>query len=60
MDWDELKETTMDPAHRVLLQVSAEEAAICDEIMSVLMGDDVAQRKDFIVRNAADVRFLDI
>ena len=60
MDWDELKDTTMDPAHRVLLQVSAEEAAICDEIMSVLMGDDVAQRKDFIVRNAADVRFLDI
>ena len=60
MDWDELKITTMDPSHRVLLQVSAEEAAICDEIMSVLMGDDVAQRKDFIVRNAADVRFLDI
>ena len=60
MDWDELKVTTMDPAHRVLLQVSAEEAAICDEIMAVLMGDDVAQRKDFIVRNAADVRFLDI
>ena len=60
MDWDELKDTTMDPAHRVLLQVSAEEAAICDEIMAVLMGDDVAQRKDFIVRNAADVRFLDI
>ena len=60
MDWDELKETTMDPAHRILLQVSAEEAAICDEIMAVLMGDDVSQRKDFIVRNAADVRFLDI
>ena len=60
MDWDELKLTTMDPVHRVLLQVSAEEAAICDEIMAVLMGDDVAQRKDFIVRNAADVRFLDI
>ncbi len=60
MDWDELKVTTMDPSHRALLQVSAEEAAICDEIMSVLMGDDVAQRKDFIVRNAADVRFLDI
>jgi DNA gyrase subunit B len=60
MDWDELKVTTMDPVHRVLLQVSAEEAAICDEIMAVLMGDDVAQRKDFIVRNAADVRFLDI
>ena len=60
MDWDELKETTMDPSHRILLQVSAEEAAICDEIMAVLMGDDVSQRKDFIVRNAADVRFLDI
>jgi len=60
MDWDELKETTMDPARRVLLQVSADEAAICDEVMAVLMGFDVPQRKDFIVRNAADVRFLDI
>jgi DNA gyrase subunit B len=60
MDWDELKETTMDPERRTLLQVTVEEAALADEIMSVLMGDDVESRKGFIQQNAKDVRFLDI
>jgi len=60
MDWDELQETTIDPARRTLLKVSAEEAAIADEVMSVLMGDDVELRKQFIQTNAKDVRFLDI
>lgn len=60
MDFDELGVTTMDPAHRTLLQISVEQAAIADEIMSILMGDDVELRKHFIQTNAKDVRFLDI
>ena len=60
MDADELRDTTMDPARRSLLQVAVEEAAIADEIMSVLMGDEVELRKSFIQQNAKDVRFLDI
>jgi DNA gyrase subunit B len=59
MDWEELKPTTMDAASRTLLQVEVEEAALADEIMSVLMGDDVDLRKNFIVTNARDVRNLD-
>jgi DNA gyrase subunit B len=60
MDFDELGRTTMAPATRTLLQVTVEEAAIADQVMSVLMGDDVEQRKHFITTNATDVRFLDI
>ena len=60
MDFEELSETTMDAELRTLLQVRIEEAALADEICSVLMGDNVEARKDFIIRNAKDVRFLDI
>ena len=60
MDFEELWETTMDPTRRTLLQVSVEQAAIADEVCSVLMGDDVESRRGFIQRNAKDVRFLDI
>jgi DNA gyrase subunit B len=60
MDWQELGETTMDPATRSLLQVSVEDAAIADEMFSQLMGDDVEARRSFIQHNAKDVRFLDI
>ena len=60
MDADELGDTTMDPALRTLLHVSVEQAAIADEVFSVLMGDDVESRKHFIQTNAKDVRFLDI
>ncbi len=60
MDFDELKETTMDPARRSLLQVSVEMLAIADEVFSTLMGEDVESRKRFIQTNAHDVRFLDI
>lgn len=60
MDADELGPTTMDPGQRTLLQVSVEQAAIADEVMSILMGDDVELRKHFIQTNAKDVRFLDI
>ena len=60
MDYHELWETTMDPEHRTLLQVTLDEAAAADEIFSVLMGEDVESRRSFIQRNAKDVRFLDI
>ncbi|MHB1929027.1 MAG: DNA gyrase/topoisomerase IV subunit B [Acidimicrobiales bacterium] len=60
MNYDDLGFTTMDPATRTLLQVSVEEAAKADEVMSILMGDDVEERKRFIQTNAKDVRFLDI
>ena len=46
MDWQELGETTMNPATRTLLQVSVEDAAIADEIFSTLMGDDVEARRE--------------
>ncbi len=60
MDWQQLAETTMDPASRTLLQVSVDDAAIADEMFSTLMGDDVDRRRGFIQENAKDVRFLDI
>ena len=59
MDWDELRSTTMNVASRSLLQVSVEQDAIADDVMSILMGDDVEQRKNFIVTNAREVRNLD-
>ena len=59
MDWEELRGTTMDASTRTLLQVTVEEAALADEITSVLMGDDVASRREFITTNARDVRNLD-
>ncbi|HET6626099.1 MAG TPA: DNA topoisomerase (ATP-hydrolyzing) subunit B [Nocardioidaceae bacterium] len=60
MNPDELWETTMDPDNRLLLQVTLEDAAQADEMFTVLMGEDVEQRRSFIQRNAKDVRFLDI
>jgi DNA gyrase subunit B len=60
MNADELWETTMDPAHRLLLQVTLDDAAQADELFSVLMGEDVEARRSFITRNAKDVRFLDV
>ncbi|MFZ2043010.1 MAG: DNA topoisomerase (ATP-hydrolyzing) subunit B [Trebonia sp.] len=60
MNAEELWETTMNPAERVLLQVTLDDAAQADELFSVLMGEDVESRRSFITRNARDVRFLDI
>jgi DNA gyrase subunit B len=60
MNYDELGSTTMTVGHRTLLRVEIEQAAIADEACSILMGDDVEQRKKFIADNAGDVRFLDI
>jgi DNA gyrase subunit B len=60
MNAAELWDTTMDPAKRVLLRVTLDDAATADELFSVLMGEDVEARRGFIMRNAKDVRFLDI
>jgi DNA gyrase subunit B len=60
MNAKELWETTMDPANRVLLQVTLDDAATADELFSILMGEDVESRRSFITRNAKDVRFLDV
>ncbi|EFC86163.1 DNA topoisomerase (ATP-hydrolyzing) subunit B [Parafrankia sp. EUN1f] len=60
MNATELWDTTMDPDRRILLQVTLDDAAVADELFSVLMGEDVDARRSFIQRNAKDVRFLDI
>ncbi|GGG46209.1 DNA gyrase subunit B [Kocuria dechangensis] len=60
MDYTELWDTTMDPDHRTLLQVTMEDAAAADQTFSVLMGEDVESRREFIQQNAKDIRFLDI
>jgi DNA gyrase subunit B len=60
MNAKELWETTMDPATRLLLQVTLDDAAQADALFSTLMGEDVEARRSFITRNARDVRFLDI
>ncbi|MEV7970351.1 DNA topoisomerase (ATP-hydrolyzing) subunit B [Sphaerisporangium sp. NPDC088356] len=60
MNASQLWETTMNPATRVLLQVTLDDAAQADEMFTVLMGEDVEARRSFIIRNARDVRFLDV
>lgn len=60
MDPEQLWETTMEPSGRIMLQVSIEDAAEAERIVTDLMGDQVEPRKDFIQKHARDVRFLDI
>nr|WP_198681627.1 DNA topoisomerase (ATP-hydrolyzing) subunit B [Kribbella rubisoli] len=60
MNANELWDTTMDPANRVLLQITLDDAIRADETFQTLMGDDIEARRSFIQRNAKDVRFLDI
>ncbi len=60
MNYHELWDTTMNPATRIMSQVSLDDAATADELFSVLMGEVVEPRREFIQRNAKDVRFLDI
>ncbi len=60
MNAEELRITTMDQDHRVLRQVTLDDAAAADDLFSILMGEDVEARRSFIQRNAKDVRFLDI
>lgn len=60
MDAHQLWETTMDPSVRILNRVNIEDAAYADEVFTILMGDKVQPRKEFIERNAAKVKNLDI
>ncbi|GGH66519.1 DNA gyrase subunit B [Rothia aerolata] len=60
MDYSELWDTTMDPEKRTLLQVTMDDAAAADQVFTVLMGEDVESRREFIQQNAKDIRFLDI
>ena len=60
MDAIQLWDTTMDPEKRTLLQVTLEDAVAADRLFSILMGDDVPARKDFIERNAKYVQNLDV
>jgi len=60
MDPEELAQTTMDPARRMLIRVEVDDAAAADQVFSMLMGDQVEPRRLFIEQNAKDVRFLDV
>jgi DNA gyrase subunit B len=60
MDADELAETTMNPANRLLIRVEVDDAAAADQVFSMLMGDQVEPRREFIEQNARNVRFLDV
>jgi DNA gyrase subunit B len=60
MDAEELAATTMDPARRLLIRVTVDDAAAADTVFSMLMGDQVEPRREFIEQNAKDVKFLDV
>jgi DNA gyrase subunit B len=60
MDPEELWDTTMDPARRMLIRVEVEDASLASQTFSMLMGDEVEPRRQFIEQNAKDVRFLDV
>ncbi|MHB8971834.1 MAG: DNA gyrase subunit B [Pirellulaceae bacterium] len=60
MNPEELRETTLDPANRTLIQISMRDLGAADDMFRVLMGDKVEPRREFIEKHALDVRFLDV
>jgi DNA gyrase subunit B len=60
MNAEQLWETTMDPARRLLVKVEVEEESAADKVFAMLMGDAVEPRRVFIEENARDVKFLDV
>jgi DNA gyrase subunit B len=60
MNAEQLRETTMDPASRMLERVRVDDAALAERVFTDLMGDKVEPRKDFIEKHAKEVRFLDV
>jgi DNA gyrase subunit B len=60
MDAEELWKTTMDPERRTLLRITLEDTVAADHIFTILMGDNVEARREFIQRNALFVRNLDL
>ena len=60
MDSEQLWETTMNPETRTILKVTLNDAAAADEIFTILMGDKVEPRREFIFQHAAEVRNLDV
>ena len=60
MDADQLWETTMDPAHRTLLKVTIEDAIEAERMFTILMGEEVEPRREFIEKHALEVKFLDV